>query len=707
MAVLSRAGCNSGPCHGNQNGKNGFKLSLRGEDADFDRLALTRDTLGRRTDPLRPEQSLLLAKAVGAVPHEGGKRFDRGSTEYEILYRWIAAGLPNDPADAPVLKRLEAGPISRVLIEPEETVGLQVRALFSNGSIRDVTRLAVYEASNLVAQVGPDGVVRRRQSGETTILIRYLNQQTAVRLAFVPARPDFIWSNPPEHNLVDHHLFAKLRVLRINPSALAPDSVFLRRVFLDTLGLLPSAEETRRFLADPRSDKRERLIDQLLQRPEFADFWALKWSDLLRNEEKALDQKGVQLFHGWIRQCIQDGKPLNELARELIASRGSTYSFPAANYYRALRDPHARAEATAQVFLGVRLQCAKCHNHPFDRWTQNDYHSLAAFFDRVQYRVVENARRDRLDKHEFKGEQIVWLAREGETTHPRTGEILRPRLLGADTPVLPPEADRLQLLADWVARPDNPFFARTQVNRVWQHLFGRGLVDPNDDFRASNPPVNPELLEALTRDFVAHKFDLRQLVRRLLTSRTYQLSAIPNDSNRDDDSNFSHALVRQLQAEQLLDALSQVTGAPLDLPGMVPGMRAGQLPGVGVGRERGNKASEEEKFLLAFGKPVRSLSCECERAEDSTLNQAFLLISGDLFHRLLTRPNNRLAQLLASSKPDAMLIDELFLSALCRAATEKERHLVLQRLAGSANRRAVLEDLTWALVNSKEFLLRQ
>ncbi|HZT82556.1 MAG TPA: DUF1549 domain-containing protein, partial [Gemmataceae bacterium] len=464
MAVLSKAGCNSGLCHGNQNGKNGFKLSLRGQDPDFDLASLTRDMLGRRLDRQRPADSLLLLKATGAVPHEGGKRFAVGSPEYEIVAAWLRGGGRPDPEGTPVLKAVEVTPAEQVLVDPADRVQLRVRARFSNGTTRDVTQLAVYEPSNLAVSVTPDGEARRQQTGETAILVRYLDRQAVVRLAFVPARPGFTWRPIPEANYVDHHVFAKLRALRMRPAELCSDAVFLRRAYLDLLGLPPTADEARAFLADRRPDKRARLTDQLLQRPEFADFWALKWSDLLRNEEKVLDRKGVQALHGWVRRAILDGKPLDQFARELIAGRGSTYAHPAANYYRALRDPYTRAEATAQVFLGVRLQCAKCHNHPFDRWTQDDYHRFAAFFPRVQYRILENNRRDKLDKHEFDGEQVVWTARAGEVRHPRTGEPLAPKFLGAPAPAFARDADRLQALADWVGSRDNPFFARAQAN---------------------------------------------------------------------------------------------------------------------------------------------------------------------------------------------------------------------------------------------------
>ena len=711
MAVLSKAGCNQGTCHGNLNGKNGFRLSLRGQDPDFDLASLTRDMLGRRTDRLQPANSLILLKATASVPHEGGKRFDVGSREYAILAAWIAAGMPDDPPGTPVLRRIEVTPAEQVVIAPTDRVQLNVRATFSDGSTRDVSRMAVYEPSNPAVTVDTAGVVRRAEDGagvvESSILVRYLDRQATVRLAFVPARADFTWPELPEANFIDRHVFTKLRTLRILPSLPCSDSVFLRRVYLDVLGVLPTAEEARDFLNDPRPDKRARLIDRLLERPEFADFWALKWSDLLRNEEKVLDRKGVQAFHQWIRQSIAAGKPLNEFAREVIAARGSTYAEPAANFYRALRDPYSRAEATAQVFLGIRMQCAKCHNHPFDRWTQDDYHSLAAFFARVQYRILENNRRDRFDKHEFDGEQIVWLDRQSELKHPRTGENLRPLFPGAETPPLAPDADRLQALADWIARPDNPFFARAQVNRVWYHLMGRGIVEPNDDFRTSNPPANGPLLEALTADFVAHGFNLRHLIRTIVNSQTYQLSAVPNETNREDESNFSHTLVRPVQAEVLLDALAQVTGVPVRFNGYPLGVRAGQLPGVKALRDREARPTEGERFLKAFGKPDRLLTCECERSTDTTLGQAFQMITGGLLNQMLAEEDNRIGRLLKAGRSNEEIIEEFYLTALSRPPTAQEKQEAIAFIERSADRRAAIEDVVWGLVNAKEFLLRQ
>jgi hypothetical protein len=712
MAVLSKAGCNQGTCHGNQNGKNGFKLSLRGEDPLWDLDALTRDGLGRRVEPGSPDASLVLLKATAGIPHEGGRRFDKASSDYALLRQWIADGARDDPPNSPVLQRIEIEPGGQILVEAPHQVQLHVRAYFTDGRVRDVTRFCVYETSNQAVTVNGDGEVRtaddrRLVATESAILVRYLNRQATAEVAFIPDGKHFHWTDVPKFNFIDRNIFAKLKALRMQPSSLCSDSVFLRRAYFDLLGIPPTTEEARAFLSDGRADKRARLADALLERPEFADFWALKWSDLLRNEEKLLDRKGVEVFHRWIRQCIAEGKPLNEFARELLAGRGSTYADPPANFYRALRDPYGRAEAVAQVFLGIRMQCAKCHNHPFERWTQNDYHGLAAFFARVQYRIVENKRRDGFDQHEFIGEQIVYPARTGEVRHPRTGEVVPPRFLGADTAAPKPDADRLQMLADWVADPANPFFARAQVNRIWHHLMGRGIVDPLDDFRASNPPVNAPLLDALAQEFVSHGFELRRLIRTIMNSRTYQLAAAPNDTNREDETNFSHALVRPLQAEQLLDAVARATDVPVAFPGYPRGFRAAQLPGVRPERQRDRRPSEGETFLKVFGKPDRLLTCECERSDDTTLNQAFQLVTGELMNAVLADSDNRIGRLLNSGKSDREILAELYLAALSRAPTSREAEANLQLLERSKNRREMLEDILWGLLNAKEFLLRQ
>ncbi|MGE3314603.1 MAG: DUF1549 domain-containing protein, partial [Planctomycetaceae bacterium] len=455
MAVLSKAGCNRGVCHGNLNGKGGFKLSLRGEDPEFDFEALTRDQGGRRTNSLDPDRSLLLLKPTMQVPHEGGRRFQPEMPEYQILRNWIQAGMPADALKTPKLQRIDVSPRERVLFDPESEVKVTVTAEFSDGSKRDVTRLAVYEPDNTLVTVSDDGTVRKLGSGETTIIARYLDKQKPVRVAFVPARPDFVWSGPEPTNEIDKLVFAKLESLRIHPSPVATDAVFMRRAYLDLLGLIPTADEAKRFIDDKTPDKRARLVDSLLERPEYADAWAQKWSDLLRVEEKTLDRKGVRNFHAWIRQSIAGNKPLDQFARELLSARGSTYTNPPANYYRALRDPVSRAEATAQVFLGVRLQCAKCHSHPFDQWTQDDYYNWAAVFARVDYKILANRRRDTNDKHEFDGEQVVTAALKGDIKDPRTRESAKPKLLGDANRAFPKHEDRLDRMAEWVSSPTN------------------------------------------------------------------------------------------------------------------------------------------------------------------------------------------------------------------------------------------------------------
>jgi hypothetical protein len=704
--ILSRAGCNQGACHGNQNGKGGFKLSLRGEDPDLDYAALTRGSLGRRTDPIHPEQSLVLLKATGAMTHEGGRRFDPDSLEFHTFHDWIAAGTAASTGPASQIVTVSVTPAAQIVVEPNDAVKFRVEASFADGSKRDVTRLAVLEPTNAdLVTVAADGTVRRRQFGETVIQVRYVTVQTAAQIAFVPARPDYRWPDLPERNVVDKHVFAKLRNLRNRPAPPADDSTFLRRVYIDVLGVLPSVDETRSFLVDTDPDKRPKLVDRLLDRPEFADAWALVWSDLLRNEEKVLDAKGTRVFHAWIRDQFAANVPLNEFARSVIAGRGSTYIDAPANYYRALRDPYARGEATAQVFLGVRVQCARCHNHPFDRWTQADYHEWSALFARVQYRELEHGRKDKFDQHEFAGEQVVWMDRSGELTDPRTGRPAPPKFLGEDKPApIPADADRLQVLADWVADPGNRFFARAQVNRIWFHLFGRGLVEPNDDFRAANPPANPELLDALGAEFVAHKFDLKHMVRLIVNSETYQLSAEGND--RDDGTYFSHAIIAPLQAEELLDAFGRVLEAPVKFDGFPFGTRAGQLPDAQVGA-RGVLPGGGPRFLKAFGKPDRLLTSECERGCDTTLVQAFQLISGGLLQQLLTRPENRLGRLIKQNANNAAIVDELYLAALCRLPSDRERAAALAVVAAAKDRRAGLEDVAWGILNAKAFLLRR
>jgi len=708
LPILTRAGCNAGACHGNFNGKGGFRLSLKGENAAADLAALTRDMLARRTDPQHPSASLILQKPTGGVPHEGGIRFSTSSPEYVLLRTWIAAGCPSDPVDAPRLVSLSVTPASEILFDPTDRLRVSAIARFSDGTTRDVTSCAAFEFTSVgIATITAAGEVIRESLGETVLLVRYQSEVRPVRLVFLPNRPVPAVGAVVTNNEIDRLVFAQLQKLRIAPAGLASDSIFLRRAYLDALGILPSVEETRAFLSDRDSRKRQQLIDRLLARPEFAEYWAQKWSDLLRNEEKALDKKGVAVFYRWIEAQLAADRPLNEFARDILSATGSTYANPPANFWRAIRDPLQRAEAVAQVFLGVRINCAKCHNHPFDRWTSDEYYGFANLFGRIDYRVLANDRKDNLDKHEFVGEQIVFQNRGSEVTNPRTKEPAKPVLLGATTPPFAHDSDRLMVLANWIASPDNPFFARAQVNRIWLHLMGRGLVDPNDDFRITNPPSNPELLDWLARDFAAHGFRLKHAVREIMTSRVYQLASSSRDSGTmGDDLHHSHAQVQPLEAEQLLDALAQVAGVPVRFRGYPLGLRANQVPAPPQNGRRG-LAGMGERFLKVFGKPDRLLTCECERSDDPGLFQAFQLITGDLMNDLISEPDNRIGKMLSAGKTEAEMLEEVYLAALCRKPTETESNKLLALLAAAKDRRAAWEDVLWAVVNSKEFLLRR
>lgn len=712
MAVLSKAGCNQGACHGNFNGKGGLKLSLRGENPAADYATLSRDQRGRRANALEPDASLLLAKPTLAVAHEGGRRFDRESPEYAILRNWIAAGMPPSPAELPALAALEIAPRETVLVEPHDSVSLTVEAVFADGTRRDVRRLACYEPSSPVAAVSLDGIVRRGQFGDATILVRYLGKQAAARVSFVPARGDFAWRPQPAHTQFDLDVFAQLQTLRENPAPLADDATFVRRAFLDLLGVLPTADEARQFVADPTPDKRARLVDALLARPEFADRFALKWADLLRGEEKQLDERGVAIYHAWIRRSIAESKPLDRFVRELVTADGSTYQNPPANFYRALRDPIARGEAAAQVFLGTRLQCAKCHNHPFERWTQDDYYRWAAVFARIDYKIVENKRRDDLDKHEFNGEQQVLFVDKGKVEYPNSGEAARPKFLGGDEPgeqyVDADGRQRTAALAEWLTRDDNRLFVEVQANRVWRQVIGVGIVEPVDDFRASNPPTNPALLASVSRELVAADFDLRSLVRRIAGSHVYQAASTfdaATNPHVGDEAHFARAAIRRLEAEQLFDAIHQALDVPQAWPDVPPGTRAGQLPGVASVTKKRQRAAADD-FLKAFGKPSRQLVCECERSDETTLAQTLALASGEALHDALSDSRGQLARWAAGDVPIPAIIDELYWTTLGRKPTPEEQRACHAAIFTAQDRTAALQDIAWALVNSKEFVFR-
>ena len=692
LPALSKAGCNQGACHGTPTGKNGFKLSLRGFNAPPDFDSITRESSSRRINRLDAAASLLLLKGTGAVPHQGGQRFSTSSLPYKLACEWIAQGAKPDPPNSPTLLRIEVFPTSRVIDAPARDQQLLVRASYSHGASRDVTRLARFTSSDeSLAAVDSFGLVRKKsRRGEATILIHLGSEIATAQLVFREPVPTFVWNNPPQANFIDRHLFDKLQVLRILPSNLADDSTFIRRVFLDAIGVLPTPAEVRAFLADTRANKRLSLIDALLDRPEYIDFWTLKWSDRLGCNQRFVGLKGAYSYHRWIRDQVAANVPFDTFARTIITAKGSNYTNPPASFYRRLRNPEEAAETVSQLFLGVRMQCAKCHNHVSERWTQNDYYGLAAFFSQVRFKDGPQAY-ELYDK-----EETVYLFPSADLKHPRSGATMRPKPLLAPPSVVPPGNDRRDALADWVVSKANPFFARAAVNRIWYHLLGRGIVEPVDDIRDSNPPASAPLLQALAEDFVAHGFDVKQTIRLILNSRTYQLASAPNPSNAEDNRYFSHASVRLLSAEQLLDAVSQVTGVSEPLFHLPPGTRAAQIP----------DGEFSHPFLRSFGQPLRSVACECERETDSTLEQALQLVGGRTVHAKLTSSTNRLTSLLRA-RDDGNVVSELFLSALSRLPTDDELTLALAPFhRAPLDRRRAAEDLLWSLINHSEFLFQ-
>lgn len=591
--------------------------------------------------------------------------------------------------------RLEVEPGFRVLHAPGRWHQLGVRAHFANGEVRDVTRLTVFASSEeAIATVDGAGLVEFHRPGEVAILCRYLDTIRSVPLAYLQPRPGFVWRAPPENNFIDRHVHAKLKQLSLAPSSLCDDGVFLRRVYLDLLARLPTLEETRSFLEDRSDDKRDRLVARLLERPEYADFWTLKWMDVLRATRTTLGLKGVTAYNHWLREHLKRNTPFDRVVRELLTAGGNTHEVGPANFYRAVEGTEELAETTAQVFLGIRIGCAKCHNHPFESWTQDDYFHFAAFFARVGKKGV-GGRNLPANKPEVPA--FVYAEERGEIRHLRTGQNVAPRFLTGKTPDIGKQEDRRVALADWLTDGDNPFFARAVVNRVWFHLFGKGIVDPPDDFRDSNPPANEPLLAALSRDFVAHGYDLKHLLRTILASRTYQLEAASGPWNQDDQRYFSRTYPRLLSAEQLLDAIVDLTEVPEKFEGFPRGTRAVQLPD-GLPRH---------PFLQVFGRPARTLACECERSGDANLAMAMELVNGPFLQDRLKVPDNRLGRLLKTRKSDREIAEDLYRAALCRGPDERELASIRKHLEGSVERRLGWEDVLWALVNHREFLYRR
>jgi Protein of unknown function (DUF1549)/Protein of unknown function (DUF1553) len=697
--ILNKMSCTSGPCHGAAKGKNGFKLSLRGYDPRFDYEALLYDLSGRRFNRADPARSLMLAKPTQQVAHEGGLRFETTSRYYKTIYDWIAQGVPyGDPATDTVTK-IEVSPAEILMQKPGESAGIRVTAYYGDGETREVTEDSTVE-SNVpdIAAVEGSGLKGARV-GEAALLVRYQGKFVTVPVTVLNPKPGFEWKQLAQHNYVDKLIDEKLKRLKIQPSPLVDDTAFLRRVSLDLTGRLPSPEEVKAFAADkaPTKLKRSRLIDKLIASPAYVDHWTVKWADLLQNSRKFLGEKGAYGFQEWIRQSVAENKPFDNLVRELITARGSSYDNPAANYFRVTRDAKATMEKTTQVFLGVRMVCAQCHDHPFERWTQNQYYEMAAFLSPVGVRPGYEV-----------GEEIIYDQRSDyEMKHPKDGRAVKPEFLVAATvagvqPVpIPSDAGRRQAFAAWLTSKENPFFARSTANRVWSYFFGLGIIDPVDDIRASNPPVNAPLLDALTKEFLDSGFDLRQLMRTIVNSRTYQASIVTNEWNEADGTNFSHAMPRRLTAEQLLDALTQATGVRPVLPEVPPDTLAQQFVDPHVGKEG---------FLDLFGRPARESACECERRADLSLPQALNLVNGTTISDAVADANGRVSKAILSGKPDKDLIEELYVASLSRPPTGEEQKSALAYLSAAGQNAATrgratrAQDLLWALVNSKAFL---
>ncbi|HQX50700.1 MAG TPA: DUF1553 domain-containing protein [Planctomycetaceae bacterium] len=686
LASLTKSGCNMGACHGSPSGKGGFRLSLRGYDSTVDLVTLRGEYFNRRTNVLNPDESLMLRKPLMEVAHGGGRRLNHGDPSHSVLRQWIAEGMKIDPEGSASLERIELLPAPRVLRDGADRQQLIVNGYFSDGTARDITALAAFDSSDeSIGLISASGVVSRQGRGEVTVLARYLDKVSTTQLTFLTERPDFQWPNPPEDTKIDQLVFNKLRQLQIQPSELCSDTDFLRRATLDLTGRLPSLEESQKFHADESPSKRAAVIDRLLLTDDHASFWSLKWSDLLRCNSKRLTKSGVHKFRRWLYDVVKNDVPLTQFAHDLLTATGSTQQNAAAGYWKASRDEIDATETTAQLFLGIRIQCAKCHNHPFEKWTQDDYYGTAAAFTRVGRKETG-----------LPDDEMIFVKAGGEVTQPRTGKQMKVRLLLEGDVDVSADQDRRVVFADWLTNNSNPFFARSLSNRIWGHIVGKGIVDPVDDFRDSNPPSNPELLNYLAEELLKSGFSERHLIRTIMNSRVYQLSSQRNKYNADDEIYFSHATTRMLTAEQLLDSICAVTGQQEDFAGMPGGTKAVDLV----------DPPEGHKFLQVFGQPQRELPCECERSTDSNLSQALQLINGPTVHNKLRSDAGSVHQWIVGGKTDAEIIDLLYLTALSRPPLPAEQATAQNHIKSNEDRTRSLEDVAWAVINSKEFLFQ-
>jgi len=687
IPVMTKVGCNQGACHGALAGKNGFKLTLRGYDPEVDYDTLTRQAVGRRVSLADPAASLMLLKPTFTIPHGGGKRFGVDSLEYRILSEWIAEGAPAPRNDDPEITGLEVFPAAATLSTGAEQQ-LVVRAKYANGRVEDVTHWVKYSSSNEgVATVDDNGRVKMNGPGEAAVTLWYSSRVLYSRLT-VPY-PNQIaadaYSKFARRNYIDDLVLDKLKKLNIAPSAQCDDSTFIRRAFLDAAGILPSAEEVENFLADKSPNKRAVLIDKLIGRAEFVDYWAYKWSDLLLVSSKRIGSTAMWTFYDWVRDSVKQNKPWDQFAREIFTESGSSRENGALNYYVLHKDPIDLAETSTEAFLGQRITCARCHNHPLEKWTQTQYYEMVNLFTRVG---IKNGNEP--------GDNVIFAKTAGDIMHPRLLRPLPPTPLDGKSLPLDAPIDRRIVFANWLTAPQNPYFARSLVNRVWANFMGRGIINPVDDIRATNPASNEELIAALTKDFVDHHYDVDYLIRTIMNSGVYQLSSESNASNQNDNVFFSKYIIKRLPAEVILDAYSQVTGVPTPYSGYPAGTRALQLPDTQV----------KSQFLTIFGRPPREVCDAAERSYDPTIAQALNVINGDTLNKKLSAPDGYVALFLKLGLSDSKILDHIYLTSFSRYPSESEKGTLLAALAEARkpSRQQALEDMMWAVLTSKEFL---
>ena len=692
--IISKSGCNAGACHASQHGKGGFILSVFGYAPDQDRDAIVRDRQQRRVNFVEPEHSLLLLKPTMIVPHGGSRRLEKGGVDYQYLAKWIAAGAPGPEKDAPKVVSLEVYPPHRV---GEINFQQQLRAVatYSNGVVRDVTHWAKFDSlDDGVLTVTSTGMVTAKGRGQAPAMVRF-EGQGAISMVVVPYANSTDLSQWTENTFIDKFAADKFRELGITPSGLCDDATFLRRAYLDAIGTLPSAAEATAFIDSTDPDKRKKLIDRLLgltgdpaqdiYNDQYAALWSLKWSDLIRSNSNDLGAQGMWAMHNWIKSSFQTNKRMDQFTKELVTAKGSIFTNGPANYFRLANNPPDLAETTAQLFLGVRLQCAKCHHHPFEKYGQEDYYGFAAFFSQIGNKGSQ-------EFGLFGGEAVVIVRNGGEVSHPRTGKILPPTPL--DGPSVTDPLDRRLALAKWLTAGDNKMFSRNIVNRYMGYLLGRGLVEPVDDMRATNPPSNPALLDALADDFVKNGYNLKHLMRTIMTSRLYQLESQPTPSNASDRRFYSHFRVKRLTAEPLLDAIDTVSGTQTKFKDLPLGTRAIELP----------DAEYPDYFLTTFAKPKRASVCECERSPDENLAQALHTLNGDIIANKIADGKGRIAKLLEAKKPHEEIVADVYLATLSRRPSAAELESSKTFLASSPTPKEFYEDLLWALINSKQFL---